>query len=108
MHVLIAGGVGTPMMSLIRTFADRGDKRPLILLSGSKNGESVTFREELEALKARLNLKVFHVLANPLAGWMGEEGFDTAKMLKCQPSPSMTGLFANRLVLATGVARRWP
>jgi ferredoxin-NADP reductase len=38
MHVLIAGGVGvTPMMSLIRTFADRGDKRPVILLYGSKD-----------------------------------------------------------------------
>jgi ferredoxin-NADP reductase len=38
MHVLIAGGVGvTPMTSLIRTFADRGDKRPVILLYGSKD-----------------------------------------------------------------------
>jgi ferredoxin-NADP reductase len=27
----------TPMMSLIRTFADRGDKRPVILLYGSKD-----------------------------------------------------------------------
>jgi predicted ferric reductase len=75
MHVLIAGGVGiTPMMSMIRTLADRSDTRPVILLYGSRDWESITFREELEALKARLNLTVVHVLANPSAGWTGEQG----------------------------------
>ena len=83
MHVLIAGGVGiTPMMSMIRTLADRGDKRPVILLYGSKDWESITFRDELEALKARLDLKVVHVLANPPAGWTGEKGYIDAEMFK--------------------------
>jgi predicted ferric reductase len=83
MHVLIAGGVGvTPMMSMIRTLADRGDKRPVILLYGSKDWESITFREELEALKARLNLDVIHVLANPPTGWTGEQGFISAEVFK--------------------------
>ena len=83
MHVLIAGGVGiTPMVSMIRTLADRGDKRPVILLYGSKDWESITFREELEALKARLNLTVVHVLPNPPAGWTGESGYITAEMFK--------------------------
>ena len=73
MHVLIAGGVGvTPMMSMIRTLADRGDTRPVILLYGSKDWDSITFRDELEALKARLDLTVVHVLPNPPAGWTGE------------------------------------
>src|SRR5208282_2750650 len=83
MHVLIAGGVGiTPMMSMIRTLADRRDKRPVILLYGSKDWESITFREELEALTARLNLTIVHVLANPPAGWTGEQGFITATVFK--------------------------
>ena len=83
MHVLIAGGVGiTPMMSMIRTLADQGDKRPVILLYGSKDWESITFREELEALKARLDLTVVHVLANPPEGWTGERGFITAEVFK--------------------------
>jgi predicted ferric reductase len=83
MHVLIAGGVGvTPMMSMIRTLADRGDKRPVILLYGSKDRESITFCEELEVLKARLDLTVIHVLANPPAGWTGEQGFINAEMFK--------------------------
>ena len=83
MHVLIAGGVGvTPMMSMIRTLADQGDTRPVILLYGSKDWESITFRDELEVLKARLNLTVVHVLANPPAGWTGEQGFINAEMFK--------------------------
>jgi predicted ferric reductase len=83
MHVLIAGGVGvTPMMSMIRTLADRGDKRPVILLYGSKDRESITFYEELELLKVRLDLTVVHVLATPPAGWTGEQGFINAEMFK--------------------------
>ena len=83
MHVLIAGGVGiTPMMSMIRTLADQGDKRPVILLYGSKDWDSITFREELEALKARLDLTVVHVLENPPAGWTGERGFINAEVFK--------------------------
>jgi len=83
MHVLIAGGVGiTPMMSMIRTLADEGDKRPVILLYGSRDWESITFREELEAIQSRLNLKVIHVLSQPPAGWTGESGFIDAAVLK--------------------------
>ena len=83
MHVLIAGGVGvTPMMSMIRTLADQGDKRPVVLLYGSKNWDSITFRAELEALKARLKLTIVHVLADPPAGWAGEQGFINAEMFK--------------------------
>jgi predicted ferric reductase len=83
MHVLIAGGIGvTPMMSMIRTLADRGDKRPVILLYGVQDWDSITFREELEALKARLNLTIVYVLAKPPAGWTGEQGFINAEMFK--------------------------
>ena len=53
-----------------------------MLLYGSKDWESITFREELEALKARLDLTIVHVLANPPAGWTGEQGFINAEMFK--------------------------
>ena len=83
MHVLIAGGVGiTPMMSMIRTLADRGDKRPVILLYGNKDWDAVTFREELDALKKRLNLTVVHVLEKPRDGWAGEKGYINATVLE--------------------------
>jgi len=35
--VLVAGGVGiAPMMSILRTMADRGDKTPVVLLYGTQ------------------------------------------------------------------------
>jgi predicted ferric reductase len=83
MHVLIAGGVGiTPMMSMLRTLADRRDTRPVVLLYGSKDWDSITFREELEALASRLELTVVHVLSAPPAGWTGEQGYISAEMFK--------------------------
>jgi predicted ferric reductase len=69
-------------MSIIRTFADSGDKRPVILLYGSKDWESITFREELDALKKQLNLTIVHVLRNPPADWTGEYGHINAEVFK--------------------------
>ncbi|SIT35702.1 Oxidoreductase FAD/NAD(P)-binding domain protein [Paraburkholderia ribeironis] len=89
MHVLIAGGIGiTPMMSMIRTLADRGDTRPLVLLYGSKSWESLTFREELETLKARLDLKIVYVLTDPPDGWTGESGRINAEMFRRHLRPA--------------------
>ena len=83
MLVLIAGGIGvTPMMSIIRTFADKGDKRPLLLLYGSRTYEEITFREELEALAGRAQVKVVHVLRNPHEGWSGERGYVDVEILR--------------------------
>ncbi len=80
--VFIAGGIGiTPMMSMLSTLADRGDRRPLWLLYANRDWESVTFREELEALKQRLDLRVIHFLEDPPAGWQGETGFINAEKL---------------------------
>ncbi len=80
--VFIAGGVGiTPIMSMLRTLADRGDKRPLLLLYANRDWENVLFREELSELTARLNLRVVHVLESPPADWQGESGYITQEML---------------------------
>nr|WP_052424381.1 hypothetical protein [Nonomuraea candida] len=54
---LIAGGVGIgPMMSMLRTFADRHDQRPCLLFYASRTLEDTTFLEEIQRLRARLNL----------------------------------------------------
>ncbi|MBN2149672.1 MAG: ferric reductase-like transmembrane domain-containing protein [Anaerolineales bacterium] len=80
--VFIAGGVGiTPMISMLRTLADRREKRPLILLYANRDWDGIIFREEIERLQDSLNLKVVHVLEKPPEGWDGEKGFITREIL---------------------------
>jgi predicted ferric reductase len=81
-YVFIAGGIGiTPMMSMLRTLAGRGDRRPLLLIYANNTWEDVTFREEIDALKQQLNLRVVHVLRDPPEGWQGEQGFVSRDLL---------------------------
>jgi predicted ferric reductase len=81
-YVFLAGGIGSaPILSMLRTFADRGDDRPLFFFYGSPTWEGVIYREQIEALKARLNLEVIHVLEHPPEGWEGETGYITRQVL---------------------------
>jgi predicted ferric reductase len=80
--VFMGAGVGiTPLMSMLRTMADRSDPRPCYLFFGNREWEGVAFREEIEELKSRLNLEVMHVLSRPPEGWEGDEGRITAMIL---------------------------
>jgi len=79
----IAGGVGiTPIMSMLRTLAQRGEKRPLTLIYANRDWESVTFREEIDRLQDSLTLTVVHVLDKPPTDWNGETGFITQAILE--------------------------
>lgn len=115
--VLIAGGVGiTPLISMVRTMADRGDSRRLTLFYGTKDWEGVTFREDLEALAGRMKLTLVNVLEQPPEGWTGERGFITADLLRrhlpadferlryfvCGPVPMMDAM--ERELVSLGVA----
>ncbi|MBL8228721.1 MAG: ferredoxin reductase family protein [Bryobacterales bacterium] len=82
-YVLIGGGVGiTPMMSICATLAERGDTRPVILFFASRDVEGLTFAEEFEALKNRMNLRIVIVIERPPDGWTGEKGYLTGEMMK--------------------------
>ena len=117
-YVFIAGGVGiTPIMSMLRTLAERGEKRPLLLFYASREWESVTFREELEGLTTRLNLEIVHVLEKPHDGWTGEQGYlsqavlakhlpqewdrNAIEVFVCGPPPMMVAV--ERALLQMGV-----
>jgi predicted ferric reductase len=82
-YVFVAGGVGVaPIMSMLRTLADRGDRRPLLLVYGSNDESDILFRDELEQLSERLDLRVEHVLVEPSPGWRGASGFITDDVLR--------------------------
>jgi len=73
--VFIGAGVGvTPLMSMLRTLADREDTRPCYLFLGNRDQDSITFGEDIEGLESRLNLEVVHALSQPGEGWQGEKG----------------------------------
>ena len=81
-YVFLAGGIGiTPIMSMLRTLADRNDKRPICLIYGTRTWEAATFREEIDELSGRLNMEVIYVLEKPHEGWRGETGFVTPQLL---------------------------
>lgn len=80
--VFIAAGVGiAPVMSMLRTMADRRDRRPVTLIDASAAWDEVIFREALEALDERLALRTVHVLEQAPPGWKGEAGRLDAAML---------------------------
>jgi predicted ferric reductase len=83
-RLLIAAGIGiTPAISVLRTAAERGDRRPFLLLYGSRGWADVTFREELATLGRRLpGLRVVYVLSRPEPGWRGERGRVDAALLR--------------------------
>jgi predicted ferric reductase len=79
---LIAGGVGiAPALSMLETLADRGDVRPVVLFAGNRKWGSIIFRDRIDELTARLNLKVVHVLEEPPPDWTAETGYLDADIL---------------------------
>jgi predicted ferric reductase len=81
-YVFVAGGAGiAPCISMLRTLADRGDRRPHLLLYGTSDWERTPFREELERLPERLNVRVVHVLERPPPVWPGERGYVSEAIL---------------------------
>jgi predicted ferric reductase len=111
-YVFIAGGVGiTPMISFLRTMADRSDPRPVLLVYADRDWEGIAFREEIDGLKEQLDLEVLYVLQEPPDDWQGEKGMITPELLErhmprelihrnffiCGPPPMMEAVQASLL-----------
>ncbi len=80
--VMIAGGIGSaPVMSMLRTLAERGSRQKISFFYGNPTWETIIYREELAELESVLDLNLVHVLEKPPDGWEGESGFITADIL---------------------------
>lgn len=105
--VFLAGGIGiTPMLSMLDTLADRGDRRPCWLFLGNRSPEDITGAEELEQLNERLNLVVVHALGRAPDGFVAHIGRidrdllddvlpterNTLEYFLCGPEPMMDGV----------------
>ena len=92
-RLLLAAGIGiTPVLSVLRTAAEQCERRPLLLLYGSRRWGDVIFREELDALARRLpGLRVVHVLSRPEPGWRGERGRVGEALLRRYAPPDVAG-----------------
>lgn len=81
-HVLLATGIGiTPVASVLRTAADRGDRRPYLVVHGCRAECDLVLGDDLYALRRRLDLRVVHTLSRPSPRWPGERGRIDAALL---------------------------
>lgn len=81
--LFIAGGIGIcPILSMLRTLADRGDARPHALAYACSQWDRTAFRDEVEALRHRLSLTVTYVLESPHEGWDGATGYLSDDLLR--------------------------
>ena len=82
-YVFVAGGVGiAPILGMLRTLAERGERRPLWLFYAYRSLPRLTAYEELQALQSRLQLNLVIVLNEPPPDWTGERGFITRELLQ--------------------------
>ena len=83
--ICIAGGSGiTPFLSMANAIADGDEDFEMTLLYGSRDYDSILFREELEALTNKCDkIKVIHVLEKAKRGFKNsEKGYITAELIK--------------------------
>ena len=119
--VFIAGGVGiTPMLSMLRTMADSGDTRPVLLVVAGRTADDLLHRADHEHLDRRLDIHLVEILEEPPDDWDGEVGrftqqvFERALPLRrrrevvdyfiCGPGPMVAA--ATRIISDRGVPGR--
>jgi predicted ferric reductase len=86
--VMIAGGVGiTPMISMLRTYADRGDQRPHRLIAMARTQKELLFSDELTELKRQLKLSVVGLIRQPADQTQPLGEIDEQLLMRVLPGP---------------------
>jgi predicted ferric reductase len=81
--VMVAGGVGiTPMLSMLKTLADRGDTRPVLLVVAGRTADDLLHRADSDHLEERLDLRLVEILEEPPDDWDGHVGRFTEAVLE--------------------------
>jgi predicted ferric reductase len=86
--VYVAAGTGVgPVLSHLRAFRARGDRRPLVLLYAAATPDDLASRAELDAMAGELDLTLHYVVRDPPPGWSGHAGpIDQALLNACLPA----------------------
>ncbi|MEU4191720.1 ferric reductase-like transmembrane domain-containing protein [Kribbella sp. NPDC026611] len=118
--VFIAAGVGiTPLLSMLRTLADRADPRRFWLIVSARTERDLMLLPEVEQVRTRLKLKVIQVVSAPEPGWTGERGRISHTLLRrvlprqsqrlhyflCGPAPMVTAVSRDLTALGIPVRR---
>jgi predicted ferric reductase len=82
-YIFIAGGIGiTPLLSMLRTMADRADARPVTLIYADRSLDELAYGDTLRDLAGRIDLDIVVVLENAPDEWEGERGLITPELLE--------------------------
>ncbi len=70
------------MLSMLRTLAARGDRRPVLLVVAGRTADELLHRADGEHLADALDLRVVEILEEPPEDWDGEVGRFTEETLE--------------------------
>lgn len=91
-YVFFGGGIGiAPILAMLQALAERGDARPHVLFAAHSRFDRIPRRDELVALREKLELLTVPVLEEPPQGWGGECGWMTPDMLRHYLVPDYLG-----------------
>ena len=97
--IMIAGGIGiTPILSMLRSMADRNDQRQILLIWSNKTKEYIVFPEEFKHLECVLQgLKINHVITRGRSG-----GHEKGRLDKTNLESLLEGFSRKSIVFICG------
>lgn len=81
--LMVGGGIGiTPLLSMLRTLRDSGQRASVVLLYAADRVEDLVSDAELDDLEQELDLEVVRVLRDPPEDWRGRRGLIDADLIE--------------------------